>query len=97
MRINIIGKVYKTGLRYFIKEKASRLKINGSVFYQKDHSVGVVAMGNKPNMDEFIRYCRHGNKDTLVEDFQVEIIPFTDDASFDVVDDILTEKNHQKT
>ncbi len=86
MKINIYGKVYKTGLRYFIKEKASQLKISGQVFYQDDNSVGVIAMGEKLDMDEFIRFCRLGNKDSLVENLQVEIIPITDDASFNVVD-----------
>ena len=88
IKINIHGKVYKTGFRYFLKQQASRLIISGSVFYQDDNSVGVIAMGKKPEIDEFIRSCHHGNKDSIIENVSAEQSPLQDYDSFEVVDDV---------
>lgn len=88
MKINIRGRVHKTGIRYFLKQQASRLKISGSVFYKEDNSVGVIAIGKKPEMDEFIRSCHHGNKDSIIENVSAEQSPLQDYDSFEVVDDV---------
>nr|NQU91305.1 acylphosphatase [Bacteroidota bacterium] len=64
MKINIHGKVYKTGLRYFLKQRASQLKIKGCIFYGIDNSVEIIAIGENPELNKFIKYCHHGNKDS---------------------------------
>ncbi|MCD4734829.1 MAG: acylphosphatase [Bacteroidales bacterium] len=86
LKIIIKGKVYKTDYRYFIKQKASQLNINGFVFYYPDFSVGVIASGSNDNLDEFIRFCRIGNKDSYINNLNVEKVPCTDFTSFEVID-----------
>ena len=86
--INIRGKVYKTGYRYFLKQKASQLKIRGFVSYNEDGSVNVMATGGKPEMDEFIRQFSNGNKDSLIEDVKIKQIPLQKYTSFEVLDNV---------
>ena len=88
LKIIIHGKVYKTGLRYFLKQQASRLKIKGSVFYLNDQSVVLTAMGEQPDIEEFLRYCHLGNKDSIIEKVNVKPHAFHSDSSFMVVDDV---------
>nr|NQU93016.1 acylphosphatase [Bacteroidota bacterium] len=73
-------------MRYFLKQQASRLKINGSVFYLEDNSVVVMAIGKQPGMDEFITIYHQGNRDSIIKNVRVKQIPLLDTASFEVVD-----------
>ena len=86
LKINIHGKVYKTGLRYFLKQQATRLKIKGSVYYQADNSVGIIAVGEKSGIDELVRQCHFGNKDSQIESVSVRQITLQEYASFEVMD-----------
>ena len=85
LKIHITGNVYKTGMRYFLKQKAFLLKIKGCVFYQTDHSISVIAIGEKFNMDEFVKYCRNGNKESLIEDLSIRQNSMQKYDSFEVL------------
>jgi acylphosphatase len=87
LKIKISGKVYHTGYRYFIKQKASRLDITGFVFYCPDQSVEILAMGENKNLNEFLKHCRTGNKDSRVEEIHLSEIPSLAFNSFEVVDE----------
>lgn len=87
LKIKITGNVYHTGYRYFIKEKASQLKIIGCVYYCSDRSVEILAVGENTDLDEFIKHCRIGNKDSIVEEIILSEIPPTTFDSFEVVDE----------
>jgi acylphosphatase len=87
LKINISGKVHHTGYRYFIKQIASQLKITGSVYYCPDRSVEILAVGGKNNLDEFIKNCKIGNKDSVVEDVHLSEIPPVVFESFEVIDE----------
>lgn len=86
LHIKVEGKVYKTGYRYFIKQKASQLDIHGRVFYHPDHSVGIIASGQKRNLEEFIKICLSGNKDSFIQRIDSKISHPTDFSSFEVVE-----------
>lgn len=86
LAINIQGKVYKTGLRYFLKQKASGLGITGCVYYQEDKSAQIIAVGSKSQMDEFIRFCHAGNKDSEIGDVSLKKSPYQEFVSFEVHD-----------
>ncbi len=60
----------------------------GFVSYNEDGSVNVMANGDKPEMDEFIRQCSNGNKDSLVEDVKIKQIPLQEYTSFEVLDNV---------
>jgi len=87
LKIKITGKVYHTGYRYFIKQKASQLNITGCVFYCPDRSVEILAVDGENNLDEFIKHCRIGNKDSYVERVNLSETPPTMYDSFEVVDE----------
>jgi len=85
LNIHIQGNVYKTGMRYFLKQKAFHLKIKGYVFYQKDHSISVKAIGENSNMDEFVKYCLNGNKESLIENLSIKKDSMYEYDSFEVL------------
>jgi acylphosphatase len=87
LKIHITGKVYHTGYRYFIKQKASQFDITGCVFYCPDRSVEILAIGENNNLDEFVKHCRHGNNDSVVEEIKLSEIPSAALDSFEVVDE----------
>jgi acylphosphatase len=87
LKIHITGKVYRTGYRYFIKQKASLLNIYGCVSYCPDRSVEILAAGENDNLDEFLKYCRTGNKDSVVEELHLSEISSATFDAFEVVDE----------
>ncbi|MCX6250865.1 MAG: acylphosphatase [Bacteroidetes bacterium] len=87
LKINITGKVYHTGYRYFIKEKASQLNITGCVFYCPDRSVEILATGRNNDLDEFVKQSRIGNHDSSVEEIRLSEIPSLAFDSFEVIDE----------
>ena len=44
-------------------------------------------MGGKNNLDEFIKNCKIGNKDSVVEDVHLSEIPPVVFESFEVIDE----------
>nr|NQU89574.1 acylphosphatase [Bacteroidota bacterium] len=60
----------------------------GCIFYGSDNSVEIIAIGENPELNKFIKYCHHGNKDSIVEHVQIEQIPLQDYASFNVEDGV---------
>jgi acylphosphatase len=86
LKIQINGNVYHTGYRYFIKQLASLYEITGYVNYCPDRSVEILATGDNDDLDEFIKHCRTGNKDSIVEEVRLSEIPLTAFDSFEVVD-----------
>ena len=87
LKLKITGKVYHTGYRYFIKQKASQLKISGFISYCSDQSVEILATGENDYLDVFIKYCRIGNKDSCVGGISMSQIPVVKLDSFEVVED----------
>ncbi len=73
--IIISGKVHKTGMRYFLKQKASELNIKGRVFYQNNHTIRVQAVGNASNINDFVAHCKTGNPDSII--MNTEVTPST--------------------
>ncbi len=82
--IIISGKVHKTGMRYFLKQKASELNIKGRVFYQNNHTIRVQAVGNTNNINDFIAHCKTGNPDSIIMNTDVTPCPLQSFDSFEV-------------
>lgn len=60
IKIEITGKVYKVGFRYFIKQMAERLGVSGTVKYSDDHTIIIEASGRDTALNRLIGYCRLG-------------------------------------
>lgn len=92
--INIHGKVYKTGLRYYLKQRADQLKIKGYVSYGNDLSLLIVAEGAKPDIDKFLNHCRNGNIYSHIDNVHIKEVPPMEYYSFEVVDDTVKVENN---
>ena len=82
--IQISGKVYKVGFRYFIKQMAEKLDVAGCVKYSPDHKVIVEASGSKVDLDQLIGYCRLGCFGSDVENISVSENNNPHKNSFDI-------------
>ena len=85
-RIRITGRVYKTGYRYFLKQKADQLRITGEVCYLPDRSVQVVAEGKKADLDKFLEACLVPNNESSIEQYTFEPLEVSHYVAFEVVD-----------
>lgn len=91
-QILITGNVFKTGFRYFLKEKATLLGINGSVYYKTSRSVAVIAVGTIEALNSFLDFCQVGDKLFLIKKMEVTEIQPKEFLSFEVVDEAPMEK-----
>jgi len=83
IRIFIEGKVYKTGYRFFVKQIADQLYINGKVQYLDD-GIMIEASGEQAKLDEFIRLCRIGNFDSKIKSIKVNNVLSKTFKSFEI-------------
>jgi acylphosphatase len=87
VQIKIEGEVYKTGFRYFLKQKAVKLDIAGYISYNQDHTLNIVAQGERDRLSSFIEFCRSGNKWSPVTGLHYDLIPELSLNYFEVVDE----------
>ena len=93
IQIIIVGKVYKTGFRYFVKQMSERNGITGTVQYTDDHSVKIEARGYEDALNRFINYCRLGCLGSEVNNVSISESPEFPYRSFEIVN----EEEKQKT
>ena len=86
LNIIISGKVNKVGFRYFIKQRAAKFNITGSVGYKTPDSIFVEACGKPDELDEFLKYCRLGVPFSKIEKIEVSETPLKDYQTFEVID-----------
>jgi acylphosphatase len=74
IHLNIIvsGKVQGVGFRFFAQRKAVQYGINGWVRNLDDGSVEIRAMGDKKQMDSFMRDLKRGNPFSSIDHMQVD-------------------------
>jgi len=86
LRAKTSGRVQGVSFRYFVKEKAERLDLVGSVRNAEDGSVEVIAQGEKQNLEKLLEFLKKGNSFSKVTDVQVEWRePREDLADFSIV------------
>lgn len=86
-QILINGSVFKTGFRYYLKEKAEQNGITGRIFYEKGSAVGIVASGTEQGLKRFIESCNVGNPLFRINKLEVVETPPAEFSSFEVEDD----------
>ena len=72
VHLRIEGRVQGIFFRYSAVEEAVRLRLRGWVRNCPDGSVEVVAEGPKKNIEELIRWCRHGPPGAHVYNVQIQ-------------------------
>jgi acylphosphatase len=73
--LNIHGRVQGVGFRYFVKQKANLLGINGLVKNVVNGSVYVEADGESEKLLLFIQLCRQGPEHAWVEKVDIQYCP----------------------
>ena len=83
VHVFITGNVQGVGLRYFLRNKAMRLKVNGFVKNLKDGRVEALFEGNDGDLNAMLEFCRRGtfvskvtNVDSKEEPFRNEFREF---------------------
>ncbi len=69
--IRVIGKVQGVFFRASTKEVAVDLGITGWVRNEDDGSVKIQAEGTDEQLSEFLKYCKSGPKNSLVEEVKI--------------------------
>lgn len=85
-KIHITGSVFKTGFRYFLKEKAVANEITGKIFYENSSSVGIKASGTEEGLKRFLEFCSIGNQYYHITRMEVTEIPPKKYPTFEVED-----------
>ncbi len=66
------GRVQGVGCRFFIRDRARQLCLNGWVRNLADGSVEAVATGEHKRLQQFVALCENGPPGAVVQDITVE-------------------------
>lgn len=83
--LTIYGRVQGVGFRYFVKQKADWLTINGFVKNMPDNKVYIEAEGDEESLEEFIALCKQGPWHSRVDDVDVHYCPVQGFTGFRIV------------
>lgn len=79
LHITVSGVVQGVGFRYFTQMKAVQYHITGWVRNSTDgEAVEIVAVGDRDNLDKFIKSLRQGNPFSKVSDIDVNELTDTE-------------------
>lgn len=81
--LTIHGRVQGVGFRYFVKQKAEWLHINGFVKNLPDGSVYIEAEGDSEQLSIFIQTCKMGPSHAWIENADIQYCPVQDYKSFE--------------
>ncbi|MCK4676759.1 MAG: acylphosphatase [Bacteroidales bacterium] len=87
LEIHIYGNVYKTGMRYFLKQAAVQTGIKGLVKYTEDYSLLVIAEGPGESLDSFLDFCRLGYIDSEIGDVNVREVNPQNFYTFEILNE----------
>lgn len=75
LEARVYGLVQGVGFRYFARQTARRLNLQGYVRNQEDRSVEVVAEGEKRALDQFLAQLKQGPSAATVESVDAKWLP----------------------
>ena len=78
-RVVISGIVQGVCFRYYAREKASEIGVNGWVKNRIDGKVETVFEGEREKVEEFIKWCGHGPSGARVTDVDVRWEDYSDE------------------
>lgn len=72
LHLKIHGEVQGVNFRYYTMEEAAKLDLKGWVKNGADDTVVVQAEGNKVDLEELLKWCRHGPALARVEKVEIQ-------------------------
>ncbi len=73
--IKVHGRVQGVGFRYYTKQKATELNIQGYVQNKPDRTVVIEAQGEEEDMKTFIDWCHIGPQRAMVSKVDIQFVP----------------------
>jgi acylphosphatase len=73
--LTVYGRVQGVGFRYFVKQKAGLLGVNGFVRNLANGNVYIEAEGEEAALQQFIEFCRQGPSHAWVEKTEIQYCP----------------------
>ncbi len=71
VHVFIYGKVQRVNFRYYIRQKAIKLGLNGWVRNRVDGGVEAAFEGKQEKVDEMLDFCKQGPERAEIEDFNI--------------------------
>lgn len=84
VQIVLKGKLYRSGFRFYILQKAVELKIMGFVKYQDNKDIVVHAEGTQHQLKEFTEWCTKGTLSCKVASSEINEALVQNCTSFDI-------------
>ena len=75
LEARVYGQVQGVGFRYFARQAARRLNLQGYVRNREDRSVEVVAEGEKRALDQLLAQLKQGPSAAIVERVDAKWLP----------------------
>ena len=90
LKINCVGLVQGVGFRYFTKQAADELKLEGHVQNLGDGSVLIYVTGKKDVVMNFLKWCHKGPKSGHVisleyDEIEIQEIPKLEKGTFHII------------
>jgi len=85
LNINVSGQLQKAGYAHFIKQRAEKCNIKGTICYSKTGAV-IRATGTRHNLDEFLEFCRLGTPFSQVIEISLSEIKPEKYTSFNIIE-----------
>lgn len=82
--IIVKGRVQGVGYRYFVKQKADILGLNGWVKNKYDGTVEILVEGEQTKIEIFIDFCERGNSFSHIENLYTQEVPLVKINSFKI-------------
>lgn len=88
LRINISGKVCKTGFLFFVKQFSKLYHITGFVKYTGETSLLIEAEGTETNLSRFLDYCKAGPSGSKIKDIKITEGELQNYRAFNIIENI---------
>ena len=90
LRINISGKVHKTGFLFFVKQFSQLYQINGFAKYLDKTTLLIEAEGTKGNLNRFLAYCKVGPPGSIINNIKITEGEIQNYRAFNIIENIST-------
>lgn len=83
-RVRVHGEVQGVSFRYFCRQEARRLGVDGWVRNEPDGTVAAYVEGPRRAVEEMVEWCNEGPSSARVRHVEVEVVELSGVAGFSV-------------